>query len=77
MNKRKNKANIPHLPTDQLPLKFETELPPHGFATCFACKMLKDLRISSFNNIPGNCRSPKQEDSWCSLLHLVFAIAYK
>jgi hypothetical protein len=77
MNTRKNKADIPHRPTHQLPLEFETELPPHGFATCLACKMMKDLRIESFNNIPGNCRSPQQEDSWCSLLHLVFTIAYK
>jgi hypothetical protein len=77
MNKRKNKANIPHPPTHQLPLKFETELPPHGFATCFSCKMMKDLRIKSFNNIPGNCRSPQQEDAWCSLLHIVFTVAYK
>jgi hypothetical protein len=52
-------------------------LPPHGFATCLACKMMKDLCIKGFNNIPGNCRSPQQEDSWCSLLHLVFSIVYK
>ena len=45
MNTRKNKADIPHRPTHQLPLEFETELPPHGFATCLACKMMKDLRI--------------------------------
>jgi hypothetical protein len=77
MNKRKNKANIPHLPADQRPHKFETELPPHDFATCLACKTMKDLRIESFNNIPDNCRSPQQEDSWCLLLHLVFTIAYK
>ncbi len=77
MNKRKNKTKKNHLPTDQISFKSETELPPHGFATCLACKSLKDLRIDSFNNIPGNCRSPQQEDSWCLLLHLVFTIAYK
>jgi hypothetical protein len=77
MNKRNNKVNIPHPPIHQLPLKFETEFLPHGFATCLACKLMKDLRIENFNNIPGNCRSPQQEDSWCSLLHLVFTIAYK
>jgi len=77
MNKRKKKANIPHRPIDQSPFGFEAELPPHGFATCLACKTMKDLHIGNFNSIPGNCRSPKQEDSWCSLLHLVFAIAYK
>jgi hypothetical protein len=77
MNKRKKKANITRLPTDRLPLKFDMALPPHGFATCFACKLMKDLRIKSFNNIPSNCRSPQQEDSWCSLLHLVFTITYK
>jgi hypothetical protein len=77
MSKRKNKANITRLPTDQLPLKLEMELPPHGFATCLACKLMKDLCIKSFNNIPSNCRSPQQEDSWCSLLHLVFTITYK
>ncbi|MBW2602994.1 MAG: hypothetical protein JRE28_01590 [Deltaproteobacteria bacterium] len=77
MNKPKNKANNHHLPTDQRPPEFETELPPHGFATCLACKTMKELRIKNFNNIPGNCRSPQQEDSWCSLLHMVFKIAYK
>jgi hypothetical protein len=77
MNKGKKKTNKPHLPAHQLPNKFETELPPHSFATCFACKMMKDLRIKDFNNIPDNCRSLQQEDSWCSLLHLVFTIAYK
>jgi hypothetical protein len=77
MNTRKNKAGIPHRPTRQRPLEFETVLPPHGFATCLACKMMKDLCIKGFNNIPGNCRSPQQEDSWCSLLHLVFTIVYK
>ncbi|HAY38662.1 MAG TPA: hypothetical protein DCY53_04555 [Desulfobacteraceae bacterium] len=77
MNKPKNKANTSHLPIHQLALKFETELPPHGFATCLSCKTMKDLGIKGFNNIPGNCRSPQQEDSWCSLLHLVFTIAYK
>lgn len=77
MNKRKNKANTSHLPIHQLALKFETKLPPHDFATCLSCKVMKDLRIKGFNNIPGNCRLPQQEDSWCSLLHLVFTIAYK
>jgi len=77
MNTRKNKADTPHRPRHQLPLEFETALPPHGFATCLACKMMKDLCIKGFNNIPGNCRSPQQEDSWCSLLHLVFTIVYK
>jgi hypothetical protein len=77
MDKPKNKSAIPHLPTDQLPPKLEMELPPHGFATCFACKIMKDLCIKSFNNIPSNCRSPQPQDSWCSLLHLVFTIAYK
>lgn len=77
MSKRKNKANVTRLPTDQLPPKLEMELPPHGFATCLACKLMKDLCIKHFNNIPSNCRSPQQEDSWCSLLHLVFTITYK
>lgn len=77
MNKRQNKINIPDLSNDQRSPDFETELPPHGFATCLACKTMKELRIDNFNHIPGNCRSPQQEDSWCSLLHLVFTIAYK
>jgi hypothetical protein len=77
MKKRKNKTDMPHLPTHQIPLEFKGKLPPHSFATCLACKTMKDLHIESFNNIPGNCRSPEQEDSWCSLLHLVFTIAYK
>jgi hypothetical protein len=77
MEKRKNKTHIPHLPTHQISLGFEGKLPPHGFATCLACKTMKDLRIESFHNIPDNCRSLQKEDSWCSLLHLVFTIAYK
>jgi hypothetical protein len=77
MNKRKKKSDRIHLPTEQLPPKIDMELPPHDFATCLACKTMKDLGINSFNNIPSNCRSPQQEDSWCSLLHLVFTIAYK
>lgn len=70
MNKRKKNKDIKHLQAKQLPLKLEMELPPHGLETCLACKMMKNLRIQGFNNIPSNCRAQQKEDFWCSLLHL-------
>jgi len=77
MRTPKKRPNLIRMPTDQFPPGLETELPPHNFATCLACITMKDLRIENFNNIPSNCRSPRQEDSWCSLLHLVFTISYR
>ena len=70
MNKRKKQPDKSHLPTQQLPPQLEVELPSHGFETCLACKIMKNLRIKGFNTIPGNCRAQQQEDFWCSLLHL-------
>ena len=77
MRTPRKKPHTAPLPTNQLRPELEMELPPHDFATCLACKTMKDLHIESFNNIPINCRSPRQEDSWCSLLHLVFTISYR
>jgi len=77
MNTPKKRPKLIHLPTDQFSPKPEMELPPHNFATCLACITMKELQIEKFNNIPSNCRSPQQEDSWCSLLHLVFTISYR
>jgi len=70
MNKRKKPPDTNHLPAKQLPLRLKMELPPHGLETCLACKILKNLRIKDFNNIPSNCRAQQQEDFWCSLLYL-------
>ena len=70
MNKRKKQPDIIHLPTKQVPPKLETELLPHGLESCLACKILKNLRIKSFNSIPSNCHAQQQGDFWCSLLHL-------
>jgi hypothetical protein len=70
MNKRKEPLDITNLPAKQLPPKLETELLPRGLEACLACKIMKNLRIKSFNSIPSNCRAQQQEDFWCSLLHM-------
>jgi len=55
MNKRYIKPDTTHLPTDKLLPVHVKELPHHGLETCLACKVIKDLRINNFNNIPSNC----------------------
>jgi hypothetical protein len=76
MNKRKKQPGISNLPTQQVPPKLEMELPPHGLETCLACRIMKNLRIKRFNNIPSNCRAKQQTDFWCSLLYLDKMLKY-
>jgi hypothetical protein len=70
MKKRYIKPDTTHLPTDKLLPVHVKELPHHGLETCLACKVMKDLRINNFNNIPSNCLALRKDDFWCSLLHL-------
>jgi|GEM_PF-782756 hypothetical protein len=70
MNNRKEPLDITHLPGKQLTPKLETELLLHDIEICLACKIMKNLRIKSFNSIPTNCCAQQQTDFWCSLIHL-------
>ena len=44
------------------------QLPPHSVETCIACKVMKDLRIDNFNNIPSNCMGLQKNNFWCPIL---------
>ena len=70
MNKRYIKPDTIHLQPDKLLPVHVEELPHHSLEACLACKIMKDLRINNFNNIPNNCIALRQDDFWCSLLHI-------
>ena len=69
MDKRYMKPKTKHRQSDRKLPVHTAELPPHSVDTCLACKVMKDLRIKNFNNIPSNCIIIKN-NLWCSELDL-------